>query len=159
VAASTLEDERRCGGRTAAAASTLEDEDERRRQLRPWRTRTTHAGPAGVTAAWRTEDEWMQKVAGNRARGSPHAVATAWLWTCRRRWGCEPPSGRVDDGGAVESWAMGRSRVETILTDSVRFGPNPPSARIPPTGNGSNPGIQFRGGSNALSSRVQLNSS
>jgi hypothetical protein len=48
---------------------------------------------------------------------------------------------------------MGRSQVETILTDSVRFGLNPPSPRIPPTGNGSNSGIQFRRGPNGLSSQ------
>jgi hypothetical protein len=33
--------------------STMEDEDERRCQLRPWRTRTTYAGPVAVTTAWR----------------------------------------------------------------------------------------------------------
>jgi hypothetical protein len=53
---------------------------------------------------------------------------------------------------------MGRSQVETILTDSVRFGLNPPSPRIPPTRNGSNSVIQFRRGPNRLSSRIQLNS-
>jgi hypothetical protein len=80
----------------------------------------------------------------DRVRGSPHTIVVAWLRTCRRRRGCEPPSERVNDGsvklpldgsgrsthirdgGIVEdSGAMGRSRVETNLTNSVHFGLNP----------------------------------